>query len=133
MEKVLSLAPQKVDRIEIVNKPYVKGNLTYSGIISLLSEEGDFAGIDLPGSGLFLSYDFFSPECELNQSLQVVPSFPDSRNTVLWIPDSRPDTSGTYSISFVTPDTPGMYEVWVRGILPDGRIAGQSVRFEVSN
>ena len=133
MEKVLSLAPQKVDRIEIVNKPYVKGNLTYSGIISILSEQGDFAGIDLPGSGLFLRYDFFSPECGPNQSLPEEPNFPDTRNTVLWIPDSRPDTSGTCTISFVTPDTPGMYEIWVRGILPDGRIAGQSVRFEVSH
>ena len=34
------------------------GNITYGGIISFVSRKNNFAGIDLPKSGTFISYSF---------------------------------------------------------------------------
>ncbi len=63
INRVTAISPQKILKIETVNKPYIKGDLTYGGIISIISRDGDFAGIDLPASGIFVKYDFFSPVC----------------------------------------------------------------------
>jgi hypothetical protein len=133
IKKVLSIPPQKISRIEIVNKPYVKGNLTYGGIVSILSREGDFAGIDLPGSGLFVKYDFLAPACQNIFAKPVASNVPDSRNTVLWDPDfqMKPGT-GSNRIVFNTPDTQGGYLIVIRGILPDGRFFSQQAAFTVT-
>jgi len=131
MEKVLSLSPQKILRIETVNKPYVKGNLTYGGIISIISRDGDFAGIDLPASGIFVKYDLFAPACPAEYQVPVAPNIPDARNTLLWIPEYQLLPGSENRITFHTPDSPGRYEILIRGVYPDGRVFGQSVNFEV--
>lgn len=131
MEKLLSISPQKILRIETVNKPYVKGNLTYGGIISIISRDGDFAGIDLPASGIFVKYDFFAPACPETITTPPTPNIPDPRNTLLWIADFQVGASDKNTISFHTPDTPGRYKMWIRGVYPDGRVFGQSESFEV--
>jgi hypothetical protein len=131
MDKVLSLSPQKILRIETVNKPYVKGNLTYGGIINIISRDGDFAGIDLPASGIFIKYDFFALPCPSSYPVPDAGNIPDARNTVLWIPEYHPVPGTDNHISFDTPDSPGRYKILIRGVYPDGRIFGQSVGFEV--
>ncbi len=65
IEKILAMSPLDIDRIELVNTPYVKGNITYGGIISFVSKKNDFAGIDLPTSGTFVNYSFLE-ECTEN-------------------------------------------------------------------
>jgi hypothetical protein len=133
MDKVLALSPQKILRIEMVNKPYVKGNLTYGGIISIISRDGDFAGIDLPASGIFVKYDFFAPACPAEYSVPTAPNIPDARNTLLWIPDFQIVPGEENRITFNTPDSPGRYEILLRGVYPDGKVFGQSVNFEVAD
>ncbi len=131
MEKLLKVSPLKILRIETVNKPYVKGNLTYGGIISIISREGDFAGIDLPASGIFIKYDFFAPACPRAIASPVAGNIPDARNTLLWIPDYKYENSKDNPVEFDTPDTPGRYKIVIRGLYPDGRVFGQSMSFEV--
>jgi hypothetical protein len=131
INKVLSLVPQNISRIEIVNKPFVKGNLTYGGIISILSRHGDFAGIDLPGSGIFVKYDFLAPACPAEYSVHNAPNLPDSRNTLLWLPDLKTGPDMKKTITFDTPDTPGRYVILLRGVYTDGRVYSQSITFQV--
>jgi hypothetical protein len=131
MKKILSLVPQKILKIETVNKPYVKGNLTYGGIISILSRDGDFAGIDLPASGVFVKYDFFAPGCPVSPTA-AGSHMPDSRNTLLWIPQLNAEPGHESAIHFVTPDAPGSYEILLRGVLPDGNAFCQTFTFEVT-
>lgn len=129
VSKLIQISPQRIERIEIVNKPYVKGNLTYGGIISILSRAGDFAGIDLPASGLFLKYNLLSPDCVSIQELPEASGKPDARNTLLWLPAL--ETGADQHISLTLPDTPGTYEVVLRGVMSDGRSFGQSLSFRV--
>lgn len=128
--KLMQLAPQRIEKIEIVNKPYIKGNLTYGGIISILSPQGDFAGIDLPASGLFLKYDLLSPSCGKSISHSGSSNLPDARNTVFWLPfwDAGAEMK---NISVDLPDTPGNYQMVIRGVLSDGTICSQALSFRV--
>lgn len=128
-EKILAIDPRDLKRIEIINAVYVKGDQLYGGIISLISRKGDFAGIELPESGLFVNYSFPEPMGKM-----IVPepdlNMPDARNTVLWIPVL--DIRGTKAeFSFIAPETPGKYEVVVRGVTGEGDVFTLKREFEV--
>lgn len=132
-DKILTLSPLKVSRIEIVNSIYIKGDYTYGGIISIISKKGDFAGIDLPSSGLFLEYNFWS-NCTFNQ--QIIPvskNQPDFRNTLLWEPQIILDSNSTKEISFNTSDTPGRYTAVLQGVTKDGKVFVFKKSFVVGN
>ena len=131
INRVLAVSPQKILMIETVNKPYIKGDLTYGGIISIISREGDFAGIDLPASGIFVKYDFFSPVCAGITAVKQS-RIPDARNTLLWLPEINSSDNHIKRVSFITGDTSGRYVIVVRGVYSDGRVFGQSVGFEVT-
>jgi hypothetical protein len=132
INRVLAISPQKILKIETVNKPYIKGDLTYGGIISIISRDGDFAGIDLPASGIFVKYDFFSPLCAGIAAVKQA-HIPDARNTLLWLPDiNTGDNRASTRIGFVTGDTPGNFVIVVRGVYSDGRVFGQSVGFNIN-
>lgn len=107
--KILAMSPKAIDRIELVDAPYVKGNITYGGIISFLSKKNNFAGIDLPTSGTFINYKFLE-DCSQNIISGELPAnIPDSRNTIYWNPNVQTDEKGSAEISFTAPDTPGKY------------------------
>jgi len=58
VDKILAVPPIAIDRIEMINEPYLKGGTLYGGIISIYSKKGDFAGVELPASGIFIKYRF---------------------------------------------------------------------------
>jgi hypothetical protein len=131
INRVLAISPQKILKIETVNKPYIKGDLTYGGVISIISRDGDFAGIDLPASGIFVKYDFFSPVCAGITTVKRA-HIPDARNTLLWLPEINTGDNLLKRVGFITGDTPGHYVVVVRGVYSDGCVFSQSAGFEVT-
>lgn len=109
MEKILAMDPRNLDRAELVNAPYVKGSVTYGGIVSFVSKNNDFAGIDLPTSGTFISYNFFN-ECQKAViPVEITQNVPDARNTVYWDPALKLEGNGRTRVEFPAPDTPGRY------------------------
>jgi hypothetical protein len=131
IDRVLAISPQKILRIETVNKPYIKGDLIYGGIISIISREGDFAGIDLPASGIFVKYDFFAPACS-GIKASTAARTPDARNTLFWLPGIIAGDMQSKRFGFVTGDTPGRYKIVVRGVYTDGGIFSHSAGFDVN-
>ena len=133
MERVLSMSPVGIDHIELVNSAYIKGNITYGGIISFISKKSDFAGIDLPKSGTFINYKFLE-ECQgIEPSETLRANMPDSRNTVYWAPDFQTDNNSYAEIKFTAPDTPGKYVVLLRGLSSKGGEVMIKEEFEVIN
>jgi len=131
IEKILAMSPKAIERIELVNSPYVKGNITYGGIISFVSKKNDFAGIDLPKSGTFVNYNFLD-ECNEIIPLGTLPSnIPDSRNTFYWNPDVQTNADGASSVSFPAPDAPGKYRILLRGISKTGKVIYTEETFTV--
>ena len=118
--KILAISPQNIARIEIVNQPYVKGDITYGGIISIISKRGDFAGIDLPASGIFINYRFLADSNMCNFSNPNSSNIPDSRNTLFWEPNLKLNAENNAHISFASADTPGRYAIVLKGITRAG-------------
>ncbi len=129
--KILAASPSAIDRIEIINVPYVKGDITYGGIVSIISKKGDFAGIDLPSSGIFINYLFLADTCHCNIIEPVANNLPDARNTLYWNPNLELNAEGSRVFSFTTPDTPGRYEIVATGINNEGNPVSQWLEFIV--
>ncbi len=129
-EKILALSPQKISRFEIINTPYLKGDVTYGGIISIFSKKNDFANIDLSSSGVLLDYNFLT-ECAKDNCFEAPTlNHPDTRNTLLWMPNFVINSKSKI-ISFTTSDTPGKYIVLLRGITNQGKEFVCKSSFEV--
>ncbi|RPH28474.1 MAG: hypothetical protein EHM93_18740 [Bacteroidales bacterium] len=132
-EKILLLPPNSISHIEIVNAPYIKGDNTYGGIISIFSKKGDFAGINLPSSGIFLDFNFLS-NCTNNTLPQTLAkNQPDIRNTLYWIPKINFNSNNSKEISFTTSDTPGKYIIVLKGITNKGKIITFKKSFTVTS
>jgi len=130
-EKVLAVSPKNIDRIEVVNEPYIKGNIVYGGIVHIISKEGDFAGIDLPQTGIFIDFRFLDNSLDKIKALPEITNKPDARNTLFWEPNLKLNKNHKNGISFAVPDTPGHYEIVLKGVKSNGDIYTQSSVFEV--
>lgn len=120
-ESILSLNPSLISRIEIITKPYYKGEMIFGGILSFFSKKGDMAGVDLPPTDMFLEFDFFSPDSIQTTYEELPANIPDTRNTVLWIDNASHLINSNSTIPFSTPDTPGEYTILLRGLAQDGK------------
>jgi len=132
IEAVLAVSPRLIDRIEIVNAPYIRGNVTFGGIISLISKNNDLGYIDLPSSGLLVNYQMLDQVQDLSPAtIAQDPRLPDVRNTLYWNPELilHPDEVGT--IRFQTPDLKGEYEILIQGIDSTGKFLEKRIPFGV--
>jgi len=132
MDRFMSVAPAKIKGIDVIEDVYVKGNLRFGGLINLVSRDGDMAGIDLPGNSFFIDYLAIHPPARTDMD-QVAENDlnPDTRNTLLWLPDVHLEKSSPLSISFTTPMYPGEYMVLFRGLGPGGEYIVAETSFEV--
>lgn len=126
-ERVLNASPGNIRKIEIINRPYLKGNQLYGGIVNIISRKGDFAGIDLPASGLFIYYRFLSESAlfEFNPTKNI----PDARNTVYF--NQLSFDKNEANVQCIAPKTPGIYEVRVQAFSKNGEIITTSISTEV--
>lgn len=131
--KILAVSPQNIARIEVVNEDYVKGAEIYGGIISIISRKGDFAGVDLPSTGIFVKYNMLADTKYVKKSNYTPANQPDARNTILWKPAFTEQKTQYEKIIFTAPDTPGKYNAIFEGVTTDGKIFSVTVEFEVSN
>ena len=131
IERVLELQPDKIERIEVVTVPYVRGDIIFGGIVSLFSKKGDLAGIDLPSVGRFITYNMLSRDF-----IQVAPDpknqhVPDLRNCLYWNPNLKLKGTESSEISFNTGDNAGDYVIVVRSIDKAGKTKVTTTEFSV--
>lgn len=133
IEEILKISPARINRIELVNEIYVKGDNQYGGIISIFSKKGDLAGIRLPENSMFLNFNGFAnqPKAEEYRPESIKPHHPDYRNTLYWEPNLIARSGAEAKISFYTSDVAGEYVVLIRGISDDGNIISGSINFRV--
>jgi len=131
--KILAVSPLNISHIEVVNEDYVKGGQTYGGIISIISKKGDFAGIDLPSTGIFINYRFLDENQCFENSDTISTYQPDVRNTVLWNPALKIPKSQPEKLIIKAPDTPGKYSVVLEGTTIEGEIFSVKSGFEIKN
>jgi len=129
--KVLAIPPVNISRIEVVNMLYVKGDQTYGGIINIISKHNDFAGIDLPSSGVFINYGFLADNSHYPGNYQFPQHQPDTRNTLYWEPQLKQNKGKSSKVSFTVSGTPGKYLIVLNGINSEGKIFRQTSVIEV--
>jgi hypothetical protein len=130
IDKLLEVSPKRIERIEILNKPYIKGDLTYGGIVNIFSKEGDLAGMELPKSGLFFNYQLFSEQQTFNYDQPVPENEPIMRNTLYWKVLGS-DTENLSELTFNVGDLPGKYMVQLYSITLDGTVVSDTASFTV--
>ena len=132
IEAVLAVSPRLIDRVEIVNAPYIRGNVSFGGIISLISKNNDLGYIDLPSSGLLVNYRML--DLSASDTIQYGirdPRLPDVRNTLYWNPGLELNSTTGKRISFRTADLKGEYEILIRGIDSTGKYFEKRAGFRV--
>lgn len=132
---LLKMSPERIERIDVVDKIYAKGNLLFGGILNLISRKGDMAGIDLPDNSYFFNYDGFGQPDTASLSRmknQTYPTrVPDVRNCLYWNPSAAITPEKTVRIEFNTTDRAGHYLIVVRGITEEGTIIEGNAVFNV--
>jgi len=132
LAKFMSIPPAKIRRIDVIDDVYVKGDLRFGGLINLRSREKDMAGIDLPPNAFFIDYLAMHPP---ERTEPAIPAgndrLPDTRNTLLWLPDVVVDEASPFSLSFLAPNYPGEYVVLFRGQGPGGELVVVESSFTV--
>lgn len=132
VEAILAVSPRLIDRVEIVNAPYIRGNVTFGGIISLISKNNDLGYIDLPSSGLLVKYRMLDlPGADTIQNGVIDPRLPDVRNTLYWDPRLELLPAMEKKITFRTSDMKGDYEILFRGTDSTGAFLEKRVPFRV--
>jgi len=72
VESLLAVSPRYIDRLEIVDAPYIRGNVTFGGIINLISRNDDMGS----GFKIFLIVRYFMFSTYFIQSLLNRPHIP---------------------------------------------------------
>jgi hypothetical protein len=135
-DEVMAFDPRKVKKLEVVTKKHYLGNLSFPGIISFTTYEGNLGGFPLNPKAITLNYEslqrqreFFAPQYEHQD--QRLSSMPDQRNLLYWSPEVITDNSGRHTIEFYTSDVEGNYTVHVEGITKEGYAGSNSNYFSV--
>jgi hypothetical protein len=129
---LLDVSPGLVERIEVVNAPYVRGDVTFGGIVNVITREGNLGYIDLPSSGLLVDYQMLAgPAAGAPATPPEDLHLPDLRNTLYWDPCMDLNPGEKSSFSFYTPDAKGNYEILVRGYDDAGKFIEKRIPFTV--
>lgn len=132
MNKVMSIDPLKVNKLEVLAEAYYYGPSQESGIFSFTTYKGDLGGLELEPNTVVLDYEglqlqreFYSPVYDTDA--QVSSRMPDFRNLLYW----GPSINAISTTSFYTSDQVGKYLGVVQGITADGNAGSQYFMFEV--
>jgi len=132
-DKVFSIDPLKVRKLEVIRERYYYGPSEEEGIFSFTTYKGDLGGVDLDPhavvidyEGLQLEREFYSPV--YGTEAQAASRIPDFRNLLYWSPWV---STGKNITSFYTSDQKGKYIGVIQGITAKGDAGSQYFTFEV--
>jgi hypothetical protein len=134
IDKLFTIDPLKVRKLEVVPFRYYYGPSDEEGIFSFTTYKGDLGGVDLDPKAVVMDYEglqlhrqFYSPVygSEAEASSRV----PDFRNLLYWLPSLNGNRQGP--ISFYSSDQAGKYIGVVQGITNNGDAGSQYFTFDV--
>lgn len=131
-DEFLELSPERIRRIEVINKLYVHGNVIFAGVVNFISANNDLAGLDLPPQSQIISMKMpgLSEPIEVNQRSDREAGTP-ILSSLLKMQPFVPGGRG--SVKFTTSDNQGEYILLVTGFTKEGRWVNLSQEFEVKN
>jgi len=128
--------PKKIKRLDLVNREYVLGDLTFPGVLNATTYQGDLGGIQMNTHAMVLDYPgipeqrvFFSPVYETEK--QINSRKPDFRTLLFWSPELKSGEQGKINVNFYSSDLPGKYAIVVQGLTDHGEPGSGLSLFEV--
>ena len=113
LQSIMKIDPKQLNRIEVVNSYYQKGELSFGGIVNFISNKDNFGDIDFPTNSLSINFDFLNKaeenRSEINHRPQNDSPIPDSRATIAFSPIPA---KGKYL--FYTSDVIGKYYIIIQ-------------------
>jgi len=135
VETILSLAPDQIEYMDVVNAIYIRGSTNYGGIISIISKNGDLAGIKLPEGSSIFTFNPIHEKEEVNypdyNPQEVSKRVPDLRTTLYWSARNEFMPESQHSIEFFTSDVSGEFIAVIRGLSEEGKIVQGFCEFTV--
>jgi len=132
INKIFSVDPLKVNKLEVNRERYFYGPSADEGIFSFTTYKGDLGGVELNPKAVVIDYEgmqlrreFYSPAYEADA--QAKSRIPDFRNMLYW----TPTVSDQGKISFFTSDQAGKYVGVVQGLTNNGDAGSQYFMFDV--
>lgn len=136
MNKIMTVDPLKVRKLEVVRDRYFYGPAVSEGIFSFTTYKGDLGGAEIDPHAVILDYEgmqlqrqFYSPVYDTEKAEKS--RVPDFRSLLFWTPEVNIDEAGKGQISFFTSDQKGKYIGAIQGITDNGDAASQYFSFEV--
>src|SRR6185295_1132560 len=130
-DKLMSISPLKVRKIEVFDRKYFLGTMAFPGLVSCTTYLGDLAGYEIDGKKLSVDYEGLQRQTEY-----YAPRYPDQAHRESRMPDNRSllywkasltvTPSTPQLIEFFTSDKAGTYQVVVEGISVDGRMGSST-------
>jgi hypothetical protein len=132
INKLFTVDPLKVRKLEVVPYRYYYGPSVEEGVFSFTTYKGDLGGVELDPRAIVIDYEglqmqreFYSPVYDTEA--KAASRLPDFRNLLYWTPTIN--AQGT--ASFYTSDQPGKYVGVVQGLSGDGDAGAQVFTFDV--
>lgn len=130
--KIFSVDPLSIRKLDVVNENYVLGGYVFHGLANFLSYEGLYDRIEINPQaitvdyeGLQLQREFYSPD--YSTTIQHNSRVPDLRTTLFWMPDVT-----TNKMQFYTGDNKGRYIIVLQGVDTNGKTITASSSIEVN-
>lgn len=130
-QAVFDLDPRSIERIDVINQVYIKGEVVYGGVINLISRERNLAGIDLPPRSYFFDFSSFESTVPFPERTGEGARTPDLRNTFFWLDELELHAGREERLTFSAPREQGTYLVLVRATAPGGEVLSATCRFSV--
>ncbi|MNK12320.1 hypothetical protein D3C87_303790 [compost metagenome] len=136
-KSIVGMDARNIKDLEIVTNNYGYGAHAFSGIVSLLTYNGNLSGVKVPAHAVVLDYDgiqnhkeFYAPMYEGDVSRRS--RLADYRSTLLWSPENSTNNLGKETLDFYTSDLEGEYIVVVQSLSENGQAGHSSYSFKVS-
>jgi hypothetical protein len=136
INKIMNYDPRKVRKLDVMTRKYFLGNLSFSGIVSYTTYQGNLRDFELDPhafstnyEGLQLEREFYSPRYENQQQHESRVS--DARDLLYWSPSLKTNRLGKQQLEFYSSDVPGKYVAVVQGITKNGKPGSARFTFQV--
>lgn len=136
INSIMEYDPLKVSTLDVITHKYHYGPLSFPGLASYRTYNGDYPDFPIDKKALVMDYDgllwareFFSPVYETTENMES--RVPDFRSLLYWSPSVKMDSNGKSSFSFYTSDQPGEYMVNIQGLAKGGLCGSTSFTFRV--
>jgi hypothetical protein len=124
---LLNYDPLKIRSVDVLSRRFYAGGLTYPGILSFHTYNGDLEGLTLDPDALVMDFEGLQVKREFRAPLYPTDQEragrkPDYRTLLWWTPEVSGDSSGKPGFRFYTSDLKGRFLILVQGMDNRGHI-----------